>query len=551
MSGSRSPRDPFRNRRFSEYLQTITNPDENEGAATSAPNDELQRAIARFHQNVDRVLSAANATPSTLADMSSGSDRELRQRFNRDPPNSMLRPANSLPPLRALRRLNTLSSGESGSRSTRHRDRPSSDTRYRSVMGRDLPSLEDIQRASDETNSRIRTLLEQSSSPFLSQPAPSPPLQTSDPVEDSRRVKRRKLDSDKIGGGSKAVRYGRYGQLEPGQLTMEIVSCDGGVYPSDGLRDGSVYAAENILKNDNSVYCTRSYRCNIVLRHQGGTVFSLKELVIKAPATSRFNAPVREGMVFVSMDQDDLLTRTAQYQIQYLPSRAGLPPVYSIRHDDDIPRIRMRGYQPSNYYEDDDDECRAAHIPHEFTDRREPFSVATECSDDQSGDENSPGSQPPSRRPVNRIGTLPFESDGSDDGADVWGAPTTTNWTFDDIRLRSVGPSHLLDSERYRGRNSGGDLGGITLEEAREANQIATQEAVRAVGGSLMAPLAHFHIDKTKNKCTISFDPPVSARFLLLKIWTPYHDDKKNIDIQTVIAKGFAGPRYFPSVETR
>lgn len=60
---------------------------------------------------------------------------------------------------------------------------------------------------------------------------------------------------------------------------MEIVSCDGGNY-TEGMTS---YAAENILKDDNSVYCTKGSRCNIVLQHQGATVFSLKELVIKAP----------------------------------------------------------------------------------------------------------------------------------------------------------------------------------------------------------------------------------------------------------------------------
>ena len=66
---------------------------------------------------------------------------------------------------------------------------------------------------------------------------------------------------------------------------MELVSCDGGLYSNE-----SCYAAENILKNDNSVYCTKGNRCNVVLRHQGATVFSLKELIIKAPG-SNYSSP--------------------------------------------------------------------------------------------------------------------------------------------------------------------------------------------------------------------------------------------------------------------
>lgn len=98
--------------------------------------------------------------------------------------------------------------------------------------------------------------------------------------ESTRGAKRRKLDSDRLDSEFAGFSYGRYGQVEPGKLNMEIVSCDGGIHKE--ARDGN-YAAENVLKNDPSVYCTESNRCNLVLRHQGGTVFSLKELIIKAP----------------------------------------------------------------------------------------------------------------------------------------------------------------------------------------------------------------------------------------------------------------------------
>lgn len=104
-------------------------------------------------------------------------------------------------------------------------------------------------------------------------------------AEESRRIKRRKLDSDRIGPSFRGFHYGTYGQIEPGQLTMEIVSCDGGLWP-----DEHSYAPENILKSDTSVYCTKGNRCNIVLKHQGGTVFTLEELIIKAPG-SRFSCP--------------------------------------------------------------------------------------------------------------------------------------------------------------------------------------------------------------------------------------------------------------------
>ena len=92
----------------------------------------------------------------------------------------------------------------------------------------------------------------------------------------------------------------------------------------------------------------------------------------------------------------------------------------------------------------------------------------------------------------------------------------------------------------------------MTLQEAQEASQLATQEAVRAVGGGLMKPLARFSMEKGTTTCTIQFDPPATGRFLLLKMWSPHNDlMHKNIFLQRIKAKGFAGPRYLSSVEMR
>lgn len=106
----------------------------------------------------------------------------------------------------------------------------------------------------------------------------SPPLRNIDHHDEGRTAKRRRLDSDKTSQVYSGFRYGKYGQSEPGPLHMELVSCDGGMYSNQ-----PEYAAENILKDDASVYCTKGNRCNIVLRHQGSTLFSLSELVIRAP----------------------------------------------------------------------------------------------------------------------------------------------------------------------------------------------------------------------------------------------------------------------------
>lgn len=153
------------------------------------------------------------------------------------------------------------------------------------------PNLDELDRSLDETNSHIRILLEMTNTSAI------PPLvtpstnsfssqRTHEYMDDHRRSKRRRLDSERRIANSKPFRYGTYGQVEPGQLRMEIVSCDGGMFSNE-----SSYAAENILKNDNSVYCTKGNRCNIVLRHQGGTAFTLQELIIQGPTSANYSHP--------------------------------------------------------------------------------------------------------------------------------------------------------------------------------------------------------------------------------------------------------------------
>ncbi|KAL0931771.1 uncharacterized protein CTRU02_212724 [Colletotrichum truncatum] len=371
--------------------------------------------------------------------------------------------------------------------------------------------------------------------PNMSPPHLSPLPHSEEYPEENRRAKRRKLDSERASQSFKGFRYGRYGQVEPGQLKMEILSCDGGLF-----ENASSYAYENILRDDKTVYCTQSNRCNIILRHQGGTAFSLKELVIKAPAVN-YSSPVREGMVFVSMNQDEVLTRTAQYEIQYAPLRSGGPattralaPIISIRHHEDGTTVTRTHTRQRRLYnmggDDDENEQRTAQIPAEFTSQLPPFNITTECSYEEIDDEDAPRI-PINRRAPNRIGSLPFESDSSDDGNPF----ASDEYGFED----------------YSFNNRRRDQSDTSLAEAVEANQMATQEAVRAVGGELMAPHAKFFIEKEKSKCTIRFDPPVSGRFILLKMWSSSRASGSNIDIQAVLAKGFAGPRYFPSVELR
>jgi hypothetical protein len=191
----------------------------------------------------------------------------------------------SLPPLRSFAsNRSATNTSEFGFRSSRYRPVNQRTT----AQGSGFNPRDDLTRNSDDTNWQLRALLNYTNQADMMPrppPAVSPPLHGDDVTEENPRIKRRKLDSTRTGSAFKALRYGKYGQLEPGPLAMEIVSCDGGLYS-----DEHSYAPGNILKNDASVYCTKGNRCNIVLKHQDGTVFTLDELVIKAPGP-KFSCP--------------------------------------------------------------------------------------------------------------------------------------------------------------------------------------------------------------------------------------------------------------------
>jgi hypothetical protein len=185
--------------------------------------------------------------------------------------------------------------------------------------------------------------------------------------------------------------------------------------------------------------------------------------------------------------------------------------------------------------QDEDCDYRTAQIPSDFTENAPPFQVTTECSDSEN---DEPSTHPSRHRSIHRVMGLRFEDSDSSGEEDNNGH--TGPW-HDDYLL-GIGRSRLRRRET---------ASNITLAEAAEASQIATQEAVRAVGGELMAPHARFFIERDKSKCTVKFDPPVSGRFILLKMWSPHHSASSNIDIQSVVAKGYAGPRFFPAVQMR
>lgn len=97
-----------------------------------------------------------------------------------------------------------------------------------------------------------------------------------------RRAKRRKLDHESGKNAEyQSFKYGYKGQMVPGRLLMEVLSCDGGQIKRDNPM--KIYDVENVLKNDKSVYCSESSKCNLLLRHTGDAPFALEKVVIRAP----------------------------------------------------------------------------------------------------------------------------------------------------------------------------------------------------------------------------------------------------------------------------
>ena len=108
-------------------------------------------------------------------------------------------------------------------------------------------------------------------------------------VNSERRNKRRKLDHDTDGTPEyTCYKYGHKGQVVPGRLRMEVVSCDGGEHRKDN--SPGQYRVQNVLRNDKSVYCSESSQCNLLLKHMGEASFALEKIVIRAPDRG-FTAP--------------------------------------------------------------------------------------------------------------------------------------------------------------------------------------------------------------------------------------------------------------------
>jgi len=138
--------------------------------------------------------------------------------------------------------------------------------------------------------------------------------------------------------------------------------------------------------------------------------------------------------------------------------------------------------------------------------------------------------------------TVTAESDGGDEHDDA-DSMQTGYLPYSFRRGEPMSSSSEDETEDYRR---------LFLEHAAprrsSPGRIASRDADKE---ELLQPHATFFMGEHRSKITIKFDPPVSGRFLLLKMFSPQLDDGENIDIQYIAVNGFAGPRFFPSVEMK
>ncbi len=372
--------------------------------------------------------------------------------------------------------------------------------------------------------------------------------------ENRWRAKRRKIETEDLGNGFKGATYGHRGQVVSGPLKMEIVSCDGGQYTEP---NGDSSWPENVLQDDPLVYCTKSDRCNIILRHQKGTPFSLRKLVIKAPKNG-FDAPIQEGMIFVSSDDNNLLSRTAQYQIQYSPRRAR-----SRRNE--FSQIRLQSSH--EHYNSSRSPLRSidrsTYLQNPFPPMRQPENSAiTPMTADFNGDYPRDGCSVPQQIPGFHVTTRfdDIDSDNEDAtarqslsdlaGAEIdrvlnlrdhyltqHGRPSFDREVNEDLSSDSSAEEEDESADEFLAR-TGIDLHDISPEERRlmtpnhisrlmedrhsrqwrrrrrrEPSRIEVANPDAVTGNSkaaeVLAPHARFFIRRHKSCVTVRFDPPM------------------------------------------
>lgn len=248
-------------------------------------------------------------------DLNSAYDDALRDlRTDETTPNSNVRP--------------TTRSGRTGFHDPPPHAESSSSRLRRNRLRLALQGTEDLAREAQESTMprpRINNTIGRRRQRSPSNDEDGPPESAVVRPENPRRPKRRRLATDILATPRSPIKYGHYGQVEPGKIQLQLISCDGGEH-TDTRAPGIYLGPLNILRTDKSVYCSDRPNATIILRHADDTPFTLEKLHIVGPEHG-FTAPVREGLAYVAMSFEDL-----QPHID--------PPVWARRHGIDDPPYR-------------------------------------------------------------------------------------------------------------------------------------------------------------------------------------------------------------------
>ncbi|KAH9822753.1 hypothetical protein Tdes44962_MAKER04722, partial [Teratosphaeria destructans] len=415
-----------------------------------------------------------------------------------------------------------------------------------------------------------------------------------------RRTKRRRLDPDEYSAPRRGIRYGWYGQVDPGRLKLDLVSCDGGEH-QDPRHPGTYLGPENVLRHDKSVYCSESPSSNILLRHADESPFCLEKLHIVGPEHG-FTAPVREGLVYIAMTLNDLQKYIDPPKFARLngvhspPYRRHRPYAASLRSSPERltlsdalrdPEINAAVEQRERNY------ARGAESAHDLTSAEgsyygEDFGFGRTDAEAHCDIPTFSTSDGPDFV-VNPEGEQIAVAVLSDEDAGPEETSTQEVLDFRLQRLRLMRRRHDLESWdredgtsgmyglRFEANNRDREREGqhnlsrldalMALHEMQESPGLdnpstrfsaSAAPVPRPLTGELGAEAdaekdenvtcVRFQIKKNKHKVAIKFDPGLSGRFILLKLWT---NGRSNVDVQSVIAKGYGGLRYFPAREAR
>jgi len=118
------------------------------------------------------------------------------------------------------------------------------------------------------------------------------------------------------------------------------------------------------------------------------------------------------------------------------------------------------------------------------------------------------------------------------------------------VQLTTAGPEWDSEMEDVDcdGHSENGDGIDIPLPviHVRRLNPSSSGGKVLLEDASIQKPNADFYLKTGKNTAAIHFRPPLSGRFLLLKLFAT--NEGGNIDVQYIGARGYSGKRFFPSI---